>query len=97
MRQENGWDADLSVRAGLQFDGVLLSRNMQLLLEYFHGHSPNGQFYKQRIESKLRRKERPWFVLVDAGAYPALEPEGGAAPAVEPIEVAVPEVRTTVT
>lgn len=50
MREENGWDADLSVRAGLQFDGVLLSRNMQLLLEYFHGHSPNGQFYKQRID-----------------------------------------------
>jgi len=50
MREENGWDADLSVRAGLQFDGVLLTRNMQLLLEYFHGHSPNGQFYKQRID-----------------------------------------------
>jgi hypothetical protein len=50
MREENGWHADLSVRAGLQFDGVLLSRNMQLLLEYFHGHSPNGQFYKQRID-----------------------------------------------
>ena len=50
MREENGWDPDLSVRAGLQFDGVLLTRNMQLLLEYFHGHSPNGQFYKQRID-----------------------------------------------
>jgi len=50
MREENGWDADLSVRAGLQFDGVLLTRSMQILLEYFHGHSPNGQFYKQRID-----------------------------------------------
>jgi hypothetical protein len=50
MREENGWDPDLSVRAGLQFDGVLLSRNMQILLEYFHGHSPNGQFYKQRVD-----------------------------------------------
>jgi len=50
MREENNWGADVSARAGLQFDGVLLSRNMQILLEYFHGHSPNGQFYKDRID-----------------------------------------------
>jgi hypothetical protein len=49
-REENNWDADISARAGVQFDGVLLSRNMQILLEYFHGHSPNGQFYKQKID-----------------------------------------------
>ena len=41
---------DLSLRAGIQIDGVLASRNLQLLLEYFQGHSPNGQFYKDKIE-----------------------------------------------
>jgi hypothetical protein len=50
MREENNWSADLSARAGLQFDGVLLTRKMQILLEYFHGHSPNGQFHRQRID-----------------------------------------------
>jgi hypothetical protein len=48
--QENGWTLDTSVRAGIQIDGVLLTRNLQFLLEYFNGHSPNGQFYKDRIE-----------------------------------------------
>jgi hypothetical protein len=49
-RQENDWQADVSARAGVQLEGVLASRNLQLLLEYFHGHSPNGQFYKQKID-----------------------------------------------
>jgi Protein of unknown function (DUF1207) len=49
-REENDWSADLSLRAGIQIDGVLASRNLQILLEYFRGHSPNGQFYKDRIE-----------------------------------------------
>ncbi|HSD19898.1 MAG TPA: electron transfer flavoprotein subunit alpha [Anaeromyxobacter sp.] len=44
-------------------------------------------FYKQRIEAKLRRKERPWVLLVDPGAYPAASVEGGAAPAVEKLAV----------
>jgi hypothetical protein len=49
-REENHWSADLSLRTGIQIDGVLASRNLQILLEYFRGHSPNGQFYKDRIE-----------------------------------------------
>ncbi|WP_242354902.1 MULTISPECIES: electron transfer flavoprotein subunit alpha/FixB family protein [unclassified Anaeromyxobacter] len=40
-------------------------------------------FYKQRIEAKLRREERPWVLLVDPGAYPAATVEGGASPVVE--------------
>jgi hypothetical protein len=48
-REENEWDVDISVRAGVQIDGVLATRSFQLLLEYFDGHSPNGQFYKDRI------------------------------------------------
>lgn len=49
-REENAWSLDLSVRAGIQLDGVLASRNLQILLEYFKGRSPNGQFYKEKIE-----------------------------------------------
>ena len=49
-REENSWRVDISARAGIQFEGVLASRNLQILLEYFRGHSPNGQFYKDEIE-----------------------------------------------
>jgi hypothetical protein len=49
-REENDWHTDLSIRAGIQLDGVLATRNLQLLLEYFRGHSPNGQFYQEKID-----------------------------------------------
>jgi hypothetical protein len=49
-REENAWSLDLSLRAGIQLDGVLASRSLQILLEYFKGRSPNGQFYKDKIE-----------------------------------------------
>jgi hypothetical protein len=49
-REENDWSLDLSLRAGIQIDGVLASRNLQILIEYFKGRSPNGQFYKDKIE-----------------------------------------------
>lgn len=49
-REENNWHTDLSVRAGIEFAGVLASRNLQILLEYFRGHSPNGQFYREKID-----------------------------------------------
>jgi hypothetical protein len=49
-REENDWHTDFSFRAGIQLDGVLVARNLQLLLEYFRGHSPNGQFYRQKID-----------------------------------------------
>jgi hypothetical protein len=49
-REENSWSSDLSLRAGVQLDGVLATRNLQLLIEYFRGHSPNGQFYREKIE-----------------------------------------------
>jgi hypothetical protein len=50
QREENEWAVDVSLRAGVQIDGVLASRSLQILLEYFAGHSPNGQLYKDRIE-----------------------------------------------
>ena len=49
-REENAWSLDFSLRAGIQLDGVLVTRHLQILLEYFKGRSPNGQFYKDKIE-----------------------------------------------
>ena len=49
-REENDWSSDFSARAGIEIDGVLASRKMQILFEYFLGRSPNGQFFKQKIE-----------------------------------------------
>jgi hypothetical protein len=49
-REQNGWATDLSLRAGLQFESLqLLGRTLQVVVEYFDGHSPNGQFYRDRI------------------------------------------------
>jgi uncharacterized protein DUF1207 len=50
-REENHWSSDFSLRTGVEIDGVLASRKMQILFEYFLGRSPNGQFYKSKIES----------------------------------------------
>jgi hypothetical protein len=50
-REENRWNLDVSARAGIQLENVrVLERNLQLLVEYFHGNSPDGQFYKKRID-----------------------------------------------
>jgi electron transfer flavoprotein alpha subunit len=54
-------------------------------------------YYRQRIEAKLRRKERPWVLLVDPGAVAAAPAAGGAAPAVEQVAVSLPAPRTQVT
>ena len=48
--EENDWSADVSARAGIEIDGVLLTRKLQILLEYFNGHSPNGQFYREKVQ-----------------------------------------------
>ena len=53
-------------------------------------------FYKQRIEAKLQRTARPWFVLLEAGI--ASEWHGApAATKVEAIEVIAPASRTRIT
>ena len=49
---ENNWSTNISVRGGVQFENWKLGqRRLQLLIEYFHGHSPNGQFYSRKIET----------------------------------------------
>jgi hypothetical protein len=51
MHEENNWNANYSVRAGLQFDRArILGRKLLVMLEYFTGNSPNGQFYKNKID-----------------------------------------------
>ena len=50
QHEENDWTADVSARAGIEIDGVLLTRKLQILLEYFTGHSPNGQFYRDKVQ-----------------------------------------------
>ena len=48
---EHDWNADVSVRAGFQLENLeVRGQRLQLLLEYFDGHSPNGQFYDRRIQ-----------------------------------------------
>ncbi len=73
------------------------------------GLSATRWYYKQRIEAKLRRAERPWVLLVDPGAYPAHDParperspgaagaeSKGEIPPVEPVKVELgPEVQRT--
>ena len=55
--QQNGigngqWLTNVSLKAGFETESVrLLGRSIQLLVEYYSGRSPNGQFYTQRIET----------------------------------------------
>lgn len=52
-------------------------------------------FYRQRVEAVIRRDARPWFLLLDAGAYAPFAGEPATAE-VEPIAVALPALRTVV-
>ena len=53
-------------------------------------------FYRQRMEGVLTRTQRPWFILIEPGSYPAFN---GPASTVAIERIPVPEVttRTTVT
>jgi hypothetical protein len=45
-REANDWDMDVSLRAGIQLENPdFLSRKLKIMLEYYKGTSPNGQFY----------------------------------------------------
>lgn len=51
VRQESRWNPELSVRAGVQFDRPeIMGRRFLVMLEYFHGNSPNGQFFRKEID-----------------------------------------------
>lgn len=50
-REYNDWNADLSIRVGLQFqDQDAPHGRVQLMAEYYRGCSPNGQFFVDEIE-----------------------------------------------
>jgi len=50
-REESDWDTDISVKAGIELQGAALkTTRVQLLGEYYSGHSPNGQFFERQIE-----------------------------------------------
>ena len=45
-REATDWDTDVSVRMGVQLENPdFLSRKLKIMLEYYKGSSPNGQFY----------------------------------------------------
>jgi len=49
--EESDWGVNYSARAGVEFrSGWLATRRLQLVMEYFNGRSPNGQFYERDIE-----------------------------------------------
>jgi hypothetical protein len=50
-REENHWREELGGAAGIQLENPRLSElQVQILANYFKGHSPNGQFFERRIE-----------------------------------------------
>ena len=52
-RQETSWKTDVSLRSGIQFHKKLINSreySLQIMLEYFNGYSPNGQFYERQIK-----------------------------------------------
>ena len=49
-RQETNWRTDISLRGGLDLTPRRKAHKWLLLLEYYHGNSPNGQFYDDIVE-----------------------------------------------
>lgn len=50
-REENDWSTDVSLRGGIEFTNpVVGGRRVMLLLEYYSGRNPNGQFYERRLD-----------------------------------------------
>jgi len=50
-REANDWNTDVSLRAGVQLENPdFLSRKLKIMLEYYKGSSPNGQFYTRDDE-----------------------------------------------
>lgn len=50
-REETGWGASVSVRAGIELvNPEHTRRRIQFLLQYFRGRNPDGQFYRERVE-----------------------------------------------
>lgn len=48
VSEEIGWKSSFSYQAGFEFKGASQHR-VRLMFEHFDGHSPNGQFYQERV------------------------------------------------
>jgi hypothetical protein len=50
-REESDWSVDYSARGGIQLESDRIEGlRLQLLLTYYNGRSPNGQFFERDIE-----------------------------------------------
>lgn len=50
-REQTGWRASVSLRAGVELvNPEHTRRRIQFLLEYYRGYNPNGQFYGERVD-----------------------------------------------
>ena len=50
-RQENSWDSEISLAAGVKLESKdTLWNKINFMLEYYNGNSPNGQFHESYIE-----------------------------------------------
>jgi hypothetical protein len=47
--EESDWRVDTSLKLGMQFDAPRSDHYLRLMVEGFHGNSPHGQFYADRI------------------------------------------------
>lgn len=51
LLEEHDWQPQISLRGGLELESLaVLGRKVQLLIEYFNGHSVDGQFYTREVE-----------------------------------------------
>ena len=51
INERSNWEISRSLMAGLQFENARIGdRRLQVLVEYFKGPSPNGQFFVERTE-----------------------------------------------
>ena len=49
--EQLGWDINTSLVGGLEWSRLNSTRRLRLLLSYYHGRNPYGQFFDQRINS----------------------------------------------
>jgi hypothetical protein len=49
--EEQGWTVNTSVMGGLEWWGTQATRRFRMLLNYYHGFNPYGQFFSQKVET----------------------------------------------
>ncbi len=50
-KEDNDWSGEVSLKTGVQVENDhLIHHQLRVMIGYFNGHSPNGQFYKQSEE-----------------------------------------------